>query len=213
MSSLRAAFVFCCLAVSTLGFELAELGSGLAYARIAQAADLGDATLAARANQPLVLDLRYTAAADPAAAEGLRALLAARAAKVPFFVLLSPQTPAAFAEVLQRLPEGAVTLGVAGSVPAPGVVVAQTAETDRRAYDALSPEIPLAALLSGKFEKERFDEAALVKEFRNGNPNAAPPPAPDPTAFKTTEPAPVLTDRVLQRAVHLHRALLALKRR
>lgn len=213
MNALRAILVFCCFAVSALGFELAELGSNLAYARIAQASDLGEAALAARAGQPLVLDLRYTTAADPAAAEGLRALLSARAAQVPLFVLLSPQTPAAFTEVLSRLPAGAVTLGVAGSVPAPGVLVAQTPETDRRAYAALSPEIPLAALLSGKFEKERFDEAALVKEFRNGNPNAAPPPAPDPAAPKAAEPAPVLTDRVLQRAVHLHRALLALKRR
>jgi len=50
-----------------------------------------------------------------------------------------------------------------------------------------------------------------VKEFEHGNPNAAPPAEPD-LAKPAPEKAPVLTDRVLQRAVHLHRALAALKR-
>jgi len=58
-----------------------------------------------------------------------------------------------------------------------------------------------------------------VHEFKNGHPDAEPPPAPDPTAAKPagdtakeTPPVPP-TDRVLQRALHLHRALLALKAR
>jgi hypothetical protein len=52
-----------------------------------------------------------------------------------------------------------------------------------------------------------------MEEFKNGNADAAPPPAPDPTEAKDgaaeTKPEPPV-DRVLQRAVHLHRALLAL---
>ena len=74
---------------------------------------------------------------------------------------------------------------------------------------------PVETLISGKIEKDRYDEATLVQEFKNGNPEAAPPQPPDPTAAKATDaPAkpPVLVDRVLQRAVHLHAARLALRR-
>ena len=73
-----------------------------------------------------------------------------------------------------------------------------------------------AILVTGKIEKERFDEATLVQEFNNGNPDAEPPPLPDPTRPKLNEAAPVkapLIDRVLQRAIQLHRALLALENR
>ena len=71
-----------------------------------------------------------------------------------------------------------------------------------------------------------------MEEFKNGNPDAEPlpgnrpgqtpagpqagtvPPASDPTEAKAeaadAKPAP-LVDRVLQRAMHLHRAKLALK--
>lgn len=109
----------------------------------------------------------------------------------------------------------ALTLGAPGSAPAPNVVVQTAAAADRRAYDALETGTPLATLISGKVEKDRFDEATLVKEFKNGNPDASPPPLPDPTALKSAaapEKLVPLTDRVLQRAVHLHRAGLVLRR-
>ena len=47
-----------------------------------------------------------------------------------------------------------------------------------------------------------------MKEFKNGNHDARPP---EGNADGTKTPPP-LTDRVLQRALHLHRALQALKR-
>jgi hypothetical protein len=102
-----------------------------------------------------------------------------------------------------------VTLGVKGSRPEPLVVIAQTAEADRAAYAALKSGTPLAQLISGKIEKERFDEAALVKEFKNGNHDALPPGA---TTASDKESAAPPVDRVLQRALHLHHALQALKR-
>ncbi|HKB56286.1 MAG TPA: hypothetical protein VKC51_01740, partial [Lacunisphaera sp.] len=122
-------------------------------------------------------------------------------------------TPAAIIATVAQ--SSALTLGASGSLPAPKVIVQADAATDRRAYDALETGTPLATLISGKIEKERFDEATLVKEFKNGNPDAEPPPLPDPaapklaTALGKTVP---LIDGVLQRAVHLHRALLALRR-
>lgn len=189
--------------------ELTDLGAGLSYLRVHAVADT---TKAAASSGALVLDLRY-ATGDAAAAADLQAALSRRPANAPLYILVSPVTPAALAPVIRRSP--ALTLGPTDAQPTPKVVVKTDAATDRRAYDALGTGTPLDQLISGKIEKERFDEATLVEEFNNGYSDAAPAPAPDPTAAKPdgvpAKPA-VLTDRVLQRAVHLHHAQLALKR-
>lgn len=202
--------VFCFLSSVLCGpaTELADLGQGLGYLRVHVPADAGKA---GAADGALVLDLRY-ADADEAFAADLKAALAARPVNAPLFILVSPATPAVLASVILQSP--ALTLGIAGALPAPQIVVKTDAANDRHAYDAFEAGTPVDTLITGKVKKERFDEATLVEEFKNGNPDAAPPPGPDPTAPKAGgEPAkPVpLTDRVLQRAVHLHQALLALK--
>ncbi|MBI3884898.1 MAG: hypothetical protein HY302_04115, partial [Opitutae bacterium] len=151
--------------------------------------------------------LRYaTASAESVAA--LRTALARRAPGAPLFVLVSPATPPALADAVA----GELTLGPVGTVPAPKVVVHTDAATDRRAYDAHESGMALATLITGKIEKDRYDEASLMKDFKSGNTAAEPPPGPDPTKPGAPEKVPTLTDRVLQRAVHLHRALLALRR-
>lgn len=194
--------------------ELTDLGQGLSYLRIHAVAD-SEAALrqAVPGSGPLVLDLRYATARDDSPAV-LQAALAGRSAGTPLFILVSPATPPALGPVIRA--SAALTLGVAGSLPTPTVVVQADTAADRRAYDALDAGTALEKLISGKIEKERFDEATLVHEFKNGHLDAAPPPPPDPTAPKAGEtpvkPTPP-TDRVLQRAVHLHRALLALKPR
>jgi hypothetical protein len=222
------------LALRAVATDLTDLGQGLSYLRIHSAAD-ADAALrkAAPGTGALVLDLRY-ATADEASATALKAALAGRPATV--FILVSPATAPALIPVIAAAP--ALALGVPGSVPAPRIVVQGDAAADRRAFDAVDAGTELSKLITGKIEKERFDEASLVQEFKNGN-DPAPPPTPDPTAPKTGEPkeapAPLpgnpaergvsgtntgpatagnsaLVDRVLQRAVHLHRALLALRR-
>lgn len=204
------------LAPSSKATELTDLGQGLSYLRIHSVAD---SEVALRKAVPgagaLVLDLRYATAGDDSPA-ALKAAFAGRSPNTPFFILVSPATPPGLGPVISASP--ALTLGAAGSLPAPKVVVLTDASADRHAYDALGAGTPLAKLISGKIEKERFDEATLVQEFKNGNPDAAPVPAPDPTVPKPAgasekEPPAPLVDRVLQRAVHLHRALLALKPR
>jgi len=200
------------LAMSTRAAELADLGEGLSYLRFHPTSETATAelTFALNNGRALVLDLRYVAP-DAATARTVASALAARTTRQPLLLLVSPGTAP---ELLPaRLPAGTLTLGIASAQPAPQVVVAQTAEADRRAFDALGQGMDLPALVNGKIEKERFDEAQLVKEFKSGNPNAEPPPEPDPAAKAATEKAPVLTDRVLQRAIHLHRALVALERR
>ena len=208
--------------------RLTDLGQGLSYLRIRSLADSeGALHKIVPGTTALVLDLRQATASDESAA-ALQSVLAGRPANAPLFILVSPMTPPAVARAI----DSSLTLGAPGSSPTPRVVVQTDAATDRRAYDALDAGTSLTALISGKIEKERFDEAALVEEFKNGNHDAEPPalsrvegpPGPDPTApmpattgkEKTpppaVSPAERLTDRVLQRAVHLHRALLALRR-
>ena len=199
--------------------ELTDLGQGLAYLRVKSLAEVEKAV---RSNVPadraLVLDLRYSVA-DEASATMLREVLAARRdTQQPLLILVSPATPALAARALDPLPARTLVLGLDGSVPAPSVVVRGDPATDRRAYDAADGGMPLAALINGKLDKERYDEAALVREFTNGNRDPRPPPTPNPVSTTTAETkkpehVPALTDRVLQRAVQLHRALLAIRPR
>jgi len=202
------AFCSLLLAPGSNATELTDLGSGLGYLRLHSPAD----PVSAASSGALVLDLRY-ATADDASAAALKTALAGRPTGAPLFILVSPATPAALVPLISQSP--ALTLGVPGSVPAPKVVVRTDATQDRLAYAAFEAGTPVGKLIFGKIEKERFDEASLVEEFKNGNPDAAPPTPPDPTAPKAAgtpgKPA-VLTDRVLQRAVHLHQALLVLRR-
>jgi hypothetical protein len=201
--------LFIALGLAARATEVTDLAQGLGYVRVHALID--STSVIAASTGALVLDLRY-AAADDASAAALKAALAARPARPPLFILVSPATPAVLAPVISA--SSALTLGLASSSPTPKVAVKTDAATDRRAYDALETGTPLDQLISGKIEKERFDEATLVKEFKDGNPDAEPPPPPDPTAPKAgdaPEKNAPLIDRVLQRAVHLHRALLALK--
>lgn len=191
--------------------EIADLGEGLGYLRVHQLGDSLDLLGRTFAKgTALVLDLRLATATDEQSS-AFAAALARRSSAAPLLLLVSPRTPPELTPALLKAPRGALLVGVAEALPTPQVIVAQPADTDQRAYDAHEHGMALDALISGKIEKERFDEAELVKEFQHGNPNAAPPPTPDPTK-PAPEKAPVLTDRVLQRAMHLHRALLALKR-
>lgn len=184
--------------------EPIDLGQGLGYVRV-ESIDAAIKPLSSATT--LVLDLRHTTA-TPEALPAFSTALAARAAGSRLYVLVSPATAPALAAVLKG---PLITLGIKDSLPAPQVVVAQSAEHDQRAYEAHANGTGLAPLLSGKVEKERFDEASLVHEFNQGHPD--PQPAPTGRTEGNAANAPErLTDRVLQRAMHLHRALLALKR-
>lgn len=209
--------LFSTLCLPSPGTEVTDLGQGLGYLRVHSLAT-DDALLRKSMAAPaaLVLDLRYVTA-DVSSTDALKTIFASRPPGAQLFVLVSPATPPAVAPALAVFP--ALVLGAPGSVPAPKMVVVQTdAAADRRAFDALESGTELSKLIAGRIEKERFDEATLVQEFKNGNHDAEPPAPSDPTAAKPdakavakeTPPA-VPTDRVLQRAVHLHRALLALK--
>jgi len=189
--------------------EVQELSPGLGYLRIHSIVQEREAIKEAlHQSRPLVLDLRQTVD-ERDAGETLRSEFNSQTTKPLLYVLVSPATSVPVAGAIVASTTRLVTLGVKGSHPEPQVVVLQSADDDRKAYDALAAGTALADLISGKVDKERYDEASLVQEFKGGNHDARPPEAV--SAGNATAPAR-LTDRVLQRAVHLHRALQALKR-
>ena len=194
--------------------EPIDLGANLAYLHIKSLADAAPLLSTAQsAQRPLVLDLRY-ATSEAAALSVFQTALARHPA--PLFILFSTATPQEIIAVVKQSAGAIITLSVAGADAPAQIQVKADPAADRLAYEALGQGTLPAILVAGKIEKERFDEATLVQEFKNGNPDAEPPPLPDPTQPKLNEAAPVkapLIDRVLQRAIQLHRALLALENR
>jgi len=186
-----------------------DLGQGLAYHRAhALPADLPSASPAKP--RPLVLDLRY-AAGDADAGIALAAWLKFHAGpRSTIFLLANAATSPALRAAFDARDEsaGLVVLGVASAEFTPDVDVPADPAEERRAYDALKNGTALAALIAPPLEKPRYDEAKLVA---GRLPARAPPPDLEPAAPAPSAPPPLI-DAVLQRAVHLHRALLALKR-
>jgi hypothetical protein len=191
--------------------ELTDLGQGLGYLRV-HSLDAAIKPLAG--SGALVLDLRHSST-SPETSIAFQAALAKRDDLTnPLYILVGPNTPVPF---VNALPKAVITLGIGGSQSAPRVIVDQSPEADQLAYDALESGTSLLDLISGRIEKDRYDEASLVQEFKGGNLEAHPPEKKPANASEAVPPVAEskpnrLTDRVLQRAVHLHRALQALKR-
>jgi hypothetical protein len=203
-------FIALLLIVATTAWaEAAEhdLGSGLIYARVRELpADL-PAKPAGRSSA-CVVDLRYVAA-DTDAAEGFAVWLKSRAtSRSPVFVLANADTSSALLKALGRHERsaGVVVVGIESSGFSPDVAVKSSAADERRAYDALEQGAAIASLLKDNPNKARNDEASLSKDrVAEASADAAG------DALTGKRPAPPV-DLTLQRAVHLHRALLALKK-
>jgi len=185
-----------------------ELGAGLVYFRVRELpADL-PAKPAGRAGACIV-DLRYVQA-DEAAATAFMAWLKFRASThAPVFILANGDTAAALRKPLAEHERGTgiAVVGIATRQFRPDVAVAGTAQNERRAYDALAQGVAPAVLLTDNPDKVRNDEASLSKDRVA---EASADAAEDALAGKKAAPPPV--DVTLQRAVHLHRALVALKK-
>lgn len=186
-----------------------DLGQGLKLYRVHELpADLPPAAPASGRVPPCVVDLRY-AKADADAASALQAWLRFRAKpRAPVFVLANAETSPALLRVLaQREPgAGVAVIGAASGKLKPDVVVRTTTEEERRAYDALENGATVAALLTDNPDKVRNDEASLS---RDRLAEASADTATDALAPKRDA---AVVDAALQRAVHLHRALVALRK-
>jgi hypothetical protein len=188
-----------------------DLGQGLSYVRVHTLPDDLPAAAALR-GRSCVLDLRYVQG-DPALAATLVQWLKAHASPhTPVLLLANRQTSA---ELLAPFPSadaiaGLVIIGPAAPGFSPDVALPVTAAEDRRAYDALDRGVTVAALLDDSPNKPRNDEARLERDHQEDSDPAAEPANADPLEAKKGPPP--LIDAVLQRAVQLHRSLLALKR-
>ena len=198
---------------STWAAAPSDLGQGLLYCRVhALPADLPAASTGQSA---LVLDLRYTLA-DGTGATAFSAWLGFRTTAHPVFILVNAGTgPALLLTLAARpLPSGVVALGPPLPAFTPDVPLKISPDTERRAYDAFDHGTAIESLIVEKIDKPRYDEASMVKEHVSDSEQPAPDDAEDaaakPDSAKDKPAPPPLIDLALQRAVQLHRALLAL---
>lgn len=187
-----------------------DLGQGLKYYRVrALPADLPPSPAQTEKAPPCVVDVRFVET-DAEAASAFMAWLRFRAKpRTPVFVLANTATsPALLRELAAREKgNGLMLIGAPGRWLEPDVVVRTSAEDEKRAYEALEKsETPIAALITDNPDKVRNDEASFS---RDRLAEASADAAADATGQKKTAP-PI--DAALQRAVHLHRALVALRK-
>ena len=181
-----------------------DLGFGLLYYRVHELpADLPSS--AHGRSGPCVLDLRF-ARSDEASCAALGAWIRFNAsARTPVFVLENSGTSPSLAAAVPAGTPGLVVLAPKAARLGQDVPVNVEPDTDRRAYDAAEKGAALETLIRDYPEKPRLDEAYLEKEHLSDS--GVPESASD-----TPGPPMPLVDSVLQRAVQLHRGLLALRR-
>jgi hypothetical protein len=182
-----------------------DLGEGLGYVRLQE---LPGDLIPSNASPvvPSVVDVRYLLA-DTASASAFEAWLNLRArSRAPVFVLANEATSPEVLQLLSRRAAGSgvVVVGTQAQQFEPDFMVLTSRENERRAYEALAEGASLVSLLTDNPGKVRHDEASLSRERPeepsaelavNGNAAQRPP-----------------LDVTLQRAVHLHRALMALRK-
>jgi hypothetical protein len=188
-----------------------DLGQGLAYFRIHSIPTDLPAGESAH-GRPCVVDVRYVRGDRSASAALLSWLKAHAGPKSPVFLLANPGTAPVLLVPLNSA--GAVTdlvvLGPAARDFEPDISVPVAPSAERRAYDALEKGASIDSLVTERVEKPRNDEERLDQEHLSDS--AAQDQAADSGQPAAPPAAPALIDPVLQRAVQLHRALLALKR-
>jgi hypothetical protein len=213
-----------------------DLQQGLAYLRSSDLdADLLAVEKTLTVRPSLIVDLRQATSGNETATAFAR-LLAHPPATARFsrIILVSRNTAPSLLKQLAASFPGTVTLAARTEGLNPDVSVITTPEEDTLAYEALTSGAALDKLLSGTTpQKVRYDEVSLTRDHANGSnshqrstahtdtevdpasseqtgaTHATPADKAKPTASKP--PAPPV-DRVLLRAVQLHRALLALKK-
>jgi hypothetical protein len=184
-----------------------DIGNGLVYVRVHKLPGDLPAKPAGRV-PPCIVDLRYVDADADAAAAFVAWLKFRATPRSPLFVLANAETSSALLKPLagHERATGIVVVGIEHPPFHPDVTVRGSPEEERRAYDALEAGAPIGSLLADNPNKVRNDEASLSKDrLAEASADAA-----DDTLAGKRSPPPI--DATLQRAVHLHRALVALKK-
>jgi pimeloyl-ACP methyl ester carboxylesterase len=211
---MKLSFVFLLLALAAGPGRAApplDLGLGLVYCRVHTLPGDLPADPPVRGH-PCVLDVRYVSA-DRSAAAALAGWIKAHAGpRTPVLLLADAGTGPALLAALGPPDSnpGLVVLGPAAPGFQPDIALSVDPQTERRAYAALETGTPAASLIDDSPDKPRNDEARLAREHLSdsaleNDDQAGAAAEPKPAA----RPAPLI-DALLQRAVQLHRALLAL---
>ncbi len=205
---IRGVFSFVFLSGVALAAPLSqELGQGLSYVRVHELP--GDLPSQSEGRPPpCVIDIRYVQA-EPDVATAFFAWVKFRATvRSPIFVLANADTSEALLRPFADHERGAgvVVIGAARRTFRPDLAVNISEEAERRAYNALEQGTPLTKLVTDYPDKIRNDEASLSKDL------PAPPPGEVAPAGPASGRQAPMIDAALQRAMHLHRALVALKR-
>lgn len=182
------------------------LGEGLAYCGIRELPRDLPAAEAFR-SEAVVLDLRFTRS-DNAGAAALRGWLQFRGTTPqPALVLINAETERALLQSLRQIvgAPGVLLIGPPVRGFKADIDVRSTTELDRRSLEAIDARKDIAVLLADNPEKVRNDEASLS---RDRLAEASAEAATD--GGESARAVPV--DPALQRAVHIHRAWLALRR-
>ena len=182
-----------------------EVGNGLVYVRVHTI----PADLPAKPTGRVpacIVDLRYVDTNSDGATAFAAWLKARATSRTPVFVIANADTARPLLKELSvhERGTGIAVVGIPRGGFKPDVAVSASADDERKAYDALEKGAVIGTLLADNPNKVRNDEASLSKDrlaeasadATDGSPKQAPPPI----------------DAALQRAVHLHRALVALKR-
>ncbi|MDF3057165.1 MAG: hypothetical protein K0R17_1380 [Rariglobus sp.] len=193
------------LALTASLLPAADLAPGLAYLR--PGADITPQTGSA------ILDLRSVTITNEASAAPLLAALQPGDSNVRriVLVLVSPETPPGVRRQLATLPR-CLTIGRAAPDFKTDITVTTSAEADRRASEVLAAGAAPEKLIVENADKPRYDETTLMREHTAG---PEPTDSLEVTTSITTpsRPAePVVVDAVLQRAVHIYRGLVVLKK-
>jgi len=198
---LATAALAACACAAPAATLVRDLGQGLEYYRVHELPEDLPSPVAAHP-APCIVDLRFAKADDPSALV-LRAWIKVNASpRTPIFVLENAGTSPALLASMSRASAGVIVLAPESAKLGTDVTVRVGPEADRSSYDALEKGASVDSLLLDYPDKPRVDEAYLEKEHipDSDSPDAAP-----------DKPRP-LVDSMLQRAVQLHRGLVALKR-
>jgi hypothetical protein len=192
-----------------------DLGNGLTYHRAENLpADLPVTNPAEK--RARILDLRYARGGDEAATALLAWLRTHATGRNPVFLLANAETDASLLAPVSRqnAVEGVLTVGASSTRFRPDIAVKVAPEIERQAYDAIASRTDLESLLKENSAKLRNDEAQLAKERQPGGLLASPNDDTSASPEKSSAPKspPPLIDVTLQRALQLHRGLLALKK-
>jgi hypothetical protein len=182
-----------------------ELGETLTYVR------LSDLNMAPPdVSGVIILDLRYAAPPEDPNLPALRPLLQSTGRLR--LVLVDAAPSQALRALLNQRDARVLTMGPNGLTPAADFPVKVDPLSDRTAYDALATGMDFNVLAGENQEKERMDEAALIRARVSGVRRPAAPPSAEPEAANPDAPPPPPRDALLQHAIRLARGLQALGR-